>query len=85
MVRGWGARATEIGAVDAGNGRRAKGIIDMGAGGGAVTGTWQCGRIGKAEGASGCRVEKKRETACVVSGGGCRRGVDRRTSKGARR
>ena len=33
MVWGWGARATEIGAVDAGNGRRAKGIIDVGAGG----------------------------------------------------
>ena len=33
MVRGWGARATEIGAVDAGNGQRAKGIINVGAGG----------------------------------------------------
>ena len=33
MVRGWEARATEIGAVDAGNGRRATGIVDVGAGG----------------------------------------------------
>ena len=29
MVRGWGPRATEIGAVDAENGRRAKRIVDV--------------------------------------------------------
>ena len=33
MVRGWGARSTEIRAMDARTGRRAKGIIDVGAGG----------------------------------------------------
>ena len=49
MVWGWGPRATEIEAVDAGIGRRAKGIIDVGArgreyGDATARGRRRCGR-----------------------------------------